>query len=115
MRVEARFANWSGDPRASHLLEWARRLEQAQGHGASYVDMALGVENAVLRHRERAVIALLRFLGFPHRQQKNSPDPMHFGLGPALLGGCDEVRCLGEPAGLAPTELRKLFVPDVAV
>ena len=42
----------SGDPRASHLLEWARRLEQAQGHGATYVDMALGVEKAVLRHRE---------------------------------------------------------------
>jgi citrate synthase len=42
----------SGDPRAGHLLEWARRLEQAQGRGASYVDMALGVEQAVLRHRE---------------------------------------------------------------
>src|SRR5579859_5240733 len=42
----------SGDPRASHLLEWARRLEQAQGRGANYVDMALGVESAVLRHRE---------------------------------------------------------------
>jgi citrate synthase len=42
----------TGDPRASHLLEWARKLEQAQGHGSHYVDMALGVENAVLRHRE---------------------------------------------------------------
>jgi citrate synthase len=42
----------SGDPRASHLLEWARRLEQTQGRGSNYVDMALGVENAVLRHRE---------------------------------------------------------------
>jgi citrate synthase len=42
----------SGDPRASLLLDWARRMEQAQGHGASYVDMALGVEKAVLRHRE---------------------------------------------------------------
>ena len=42
----------TGDPRASHLLEWARRLEEEQGRGATYVDMALGVENAVLRHRE---------------------------------------------------------------
>ena len=42
----------SGDPRATHLLEWARRLEQAQGHGHDYVEMALGVEKAVLRHRE---------------------------------------------------------------
>jgi citrate synthase len=42
----------SGDPRAKHLLEWARRMETAQGKGAQYVDMALGVEQAVLRHRE---------------------------------------------------------------
>ncbi len=42
----------SGDPRSSHLLEWARRMEQAQKRDASYVDMALGVESAVLRHRE---------------------------------------------------------------
>lgn len=42
----------SGDPRARHLLEWARRMEAAQGHGANYVDMALGVEKAVLRHKE---------------------------------------------------------------
>jgi len=42
----------TGDPRASHLLEWARRLEQAQGRGHDYVEMALGVEQAVLRHRE---------------------------------------------------------------
>lgn len=41
-----------GDPRATHLLEWARKMEEARGHGASYVDMALGVEKAVLRHRE---------------------------------------------------------------
>lgn len=42
----------TGDPRASHLLEWARRMEAAQGHGHDYVEMALGVEKAVLRHRE---------------------------------------------------------------
>jgi citrate synthase len=42
----------SGDPRARHLLEWARKLESAQGQGAHYVDMALAVEQAVLRHRE---------------------------------------------------------------
>jgi len=42
----------SGDPRARHLLEWARRMEQAQGKGSRYVDMALGVEKAVLRHKE---------------------------------------------------------------
>jgi citrate synthase len=42
----------TGDPRAPHLLEWARRMEAAQGQAASYVDMALSVESAVLRHRE---------------------------------------------------------------
>ena len=42
----------TGDPRAKHLLEWARQLEETQGKGAEYVDMALGVEKAVLRHRE---------------------------------------------------------------
>jgi citrate synthase len=42
----------SGDPRARHLLEWARRMEEAQGKGSTYVDMALGVEKAVLRHKE---------------------------------------------------------------
>ena len=41
-----------GDPRAKHLLEWARKMEEAQGRGARYVDMALGVEQAVLRHKE---------------------------------------------------------------
>lgn len=41
-----------GDPRAKHLLQWARQLEETQGKGAEYVDMALGVEKAVLRHRE---------------------------------------------------------------
>jgi citrate synthase len=41
-----------GDPRTRHLLEWARKLEEAQGKGARYVDMAFGVEKAVLRHRE---------------------------------------------------------------
>jgi citrate synthase len=41
-----------GDPRARHLLEWARRMEEAQANGSEYVDMALGVEKAVLRHKE---------------------------------------------------------------
>jgi len=42
----------SGDPRAQHLLEWARKMETAEGKGHTYVDMAVGVEKAVLRHRE---------------------------------------------------------------
>jgi citrate synthase len=42
----------SGDPRAKHLLEWANRMEDAEGKGRNYVDMAAGVEKAVLRHRE---------------------------------------------------------------
>ncbi len=42
----------SGDPRAAQLLQWARRMEEAQANGAEYVDMALGVEQAVLRHKE---------------------------------------------------------------
>lgn len=42
----------SGDPRAKHLLEWARKMEEAEGKGSQYVDMALGVEKAVLRHKE---------------------------------------------------------------
>lgn len=42
----------TGDPRSKHLLEFARRMEDAQGKGHEYVDMALGVETAVLRHRE---------------------------------------------------------------
>ena len=41
-----------GDPRAKHLLEWARKMEVANGQGHTYVDMAAGVERAVLRHRE---------------------------------------------------------------
>ncbi len=41
-----------GDPRAKHLLEWANKIEDAQNKDARYVDMALGVEKAVLRHRE---------------------------------------------------------------
>ncbi|MBI3243236.1 MAG: citrate synthase [Chloroflexi bacterium] len=41
-----------GDPRARHLLEWARKMETAEGKGNNYVDMALAVEQAVLRHRE---------------------------------------------------------------
>ncbi len=42
----------TGDPRAKHLLQWSRRMEADQGKGQRYVDMALGVEHAVLRHRE---------------------------------------------------------------
>jgi citrate synthase len=41
-----------GDPRAKHLLNWASKMEEAQGKGARYVDMALSVERAVLRHKE---------------------------------------------------------------
>jgi len=41
-----------GDPRATHLLEWARKMEAADGKGHNYVDMAVGVEEAVLKHRE---------------------------------------------------------------
>ena len=41
-----------GDPRAPHLLDWARRMEAAEGKGRNYVDMALAVEKAVLRHKE---------------------------------------------------------------
>jgi citrate synthase len=61
----------SGDPRAKHLLEWARKLEAAQGKGQKYVDMALGVEKAVLRHRELYPnvdffsAPLLYYLGIP--------------------------------------------------
>ena len=61
----------SGDPRAKHLLEWARRLEAAQGKGQAYVEMALGVEQAVLRHRELYPnvdffsAPLLYYLGIP--------------------------------------------------
>jgi citrate synthase len=42
----------SGDPRAKHLLEWARKMEAAEGKGRNYVDMAVAVEQAVLRHKE---------------------------------------------------------------
>ncbi len=42
----------SGDPRAKHLLEWARKMETVEGKGHSYVDMAVSVEKAVLRRRE---------------------------------------------------------------
>jgi len=42
----------TGDPRAKHLLEWARKMEAAEGKGRNYVDMAVGVEQAVLRRRE---------------------------------------------------------------
>ena len=61
----------TGDPRAQHLQDWARKLEQAQGKGANYVDMSLGVAEAVLRHRELYPnvdffsAALLYYLGIP--------------------------------------------------
>jgi citrate synthase len=61
----------TGDPRASHLLDIARKLEDAQGKGASYVDMAKGVEAAVLTHRELYPnvdffsAPLLYYLGIP--------------------------------------------------
>lgn len=42
----------TGDPRARYLLEWARKMEAARERGAPYVDMALAVEAAVLRHKE---------------------------------------------------------------
>jgi len=42
----------SGDPRVRHLQTVARNMEQAAGQGKQYVDMALGVEAAVQRHRE---------------------------------------------------------------
>jgi citrate synthase len=60
-----------GDPRARHLLDWARRMEAAQGKGHNYVDMALAVESAVLRHRELYPnvdffsAPLLYYLGIP--------------------------------------------------
>jgi citrate synthase len=61
----------SGDPRAKHLLEWASRMEQAQGKGADYVNMERAVEKAVLRHRELYPnvdffsAPLLYYLGIP--------------------------------------------------
>ena len=61
----------SGDPRAKHLLEQARKMEEAEGKKHNYVDMALGVEKAVLRHRELYPnvdffsAPLLYYLGIP--------------------------------------------------
>jgi citrate synthase len=61
----------TGDPRTKHLLNAARQLEEAQGQGAQFVDMALGVEKAVLRHRELYPnvdffsAPLLYYLGIP--------------------------------------------------
>ena len=63
-----------GDPRAKHLLEWARKLEEAQGQGAQYVDMALGVEKAVLRHREL----------YPNVDFFSAPMLYYLGIPPAL-------------------------------
>lgn len=61
----------TGDPRARHLLQWAGRMEEAQGKGQRYVDMALSVERAVLHHRELYPnvdffsAPLLYYLGIP--------------------------------------------------
>jgi citrate synthase len=61
----------TGDPRAGHLLDIARRMEASQGKGANYVDMAKGVEAAVLTHRELHPnvdffsAPLLYYLGIP--------------------------------------------------
>ncbi len=61
----------SGDPRAEHLLEWATKMEKAQGKGARYVAMAKVVEQAVLRHKELYPnvdffsAPLLYYLGIP--------------------------------------------------
>lgn len=64
----------SGDPRAKHLLEWARKMEEAQGQGSRYVDMALGVEKAVLRHREL----------YPNVDFFSAPMLYYLGVPPAL-------------------------------
>jgi citrate synthase len=64
----------TGDPRAKHLLEGARKLEEAQGQGAQYVDMALGVEKAVLRHREL----------YPNVDFFSAPLLYYLGVPPAL-------------------------------
>jgi citrate synthase len=63
-----------GDPRAKHLLEWARKMEAAQGRGARYVDMALGVEQAVLRHKEL----------YPNVDFFSAPMLYYLGVPPAL-------------------------------
>jgi len=64
----------TGDPRARHLLEWARRMEEAQGKGAQYVDMAIAVEKAVLRHREL----------YPNVDFFSAPLLYYLGIPPAL-------------------------------
>lgn len=61
----------TGDPRAKHLLEQARKMEETENKKHNYVDMALGVEKAVLRHRELYPnvdffsAPLLYYLGIP--------------------------------------------------
>ncbi len=61
----------TGDPRAKHLIEWARKMESARGDGSVYVDMATGVASAVLRHKELYPnvdfysAPLLYYLGIP--------------------------------------------------
>ncbi|HRE29896.1 MAG TPA: citrate/2-methylcitrate synthase, partial [Anaerolineales bacterium] len=53
------------------LLEWAAKMEHDQGKGQRYVDMALSVERAVLRHKELYPnvdffsAPLLYYLGIP--------------------------------------------------
>jgi citrate synthase len=64
----------TGDPRAQHLLEWASKMEHAQGKGQRYVDMALGVEKAVLRHREL----------YPNVDFFSAPLLYYLGIPPAL-------------------------------
>jgi citrate synthase len=64
----------TGDPRAKHLLEWAHKMEEADGKGAQYVDMALGVEKAVLRHKEL----------YPNVDFFSAPMLYYLGVPPAL-------------------------------
>lgn len=64
----------TGDPRAKHLLEWAHKMEEAEGKGAQYVDMALGVEKAVLRHKEL----------YPNVDFFSAPMLYYLGVPPAL-------------------------------
>ncbi len=63
-----------GDPRAKHLLEWARKMEAEQGHGQRYVDMALAMEQAVLRHKEL----------YPNVDFFSAPMLYYLGIPPAL-------------------------------
>ncbi|MFQ5409842.1 MAG: citrate/2-methylcitrate synthase [Anaerolineales bacterium] len=61
----------TGDPRARHLIEWARKMEDYRADGSEYVDMASDVAAAVLRHKELYPnvdffsAPLLYYLGIP--------------------------------------------------